>query len=68
MEASAMKHQPGPDTERSLTDRISFYETGADWYRDHGETKMAEWSRDKAKEAAAQLAALKGKREPGDGE
>ena len=64
-----MKHTPGPDTEKSLTDRISFYESGAEWYAAHCETRMAEWSRGMAKQAAEQLAVLKGeKRQPGDGE
>jgi endonuclease III len=64
-----MKHTPGPDTEKSLTDRIAFYESGAEYYAAHCETRMAEWSRGMAKQAAEQLDALKGVgRESGDGE
>jgi hypothetical protein len=63
-----MKHTAGPDTEKSLTDRIAFYETGAEHYTRYGERAMADWSTGMAKKAAEQLAVLKGKRESGDGE
>jgi hypothetical protein len=63
-----MKHTPGPDTEKSLTDRIAFFQSGAEHYAKYGERVMVEWSLQMAKQAQEQLALLKGKREPGDGE
>ena len=64
-----MNHKPGPDTVKSLTDRISFFQSGAAHYEMCGDRNMAEWSRQMMRQAMGLLEELKGeKREPGEGE
>ena len=40
--------EPAHPTEQYIEGRLAFYESGAAFYSQHGQRKLAQWSRDEA--------------------
>jgi hypothetical protein len=59
--------EPARPSEQYIEGRVAFHESGAEWYRKHGQTQLADWAREQAALWKAKLEPVK-VREPGDGE
>lgn len=58
--------EPTHPSDRYIEGRIDFYESGAEFYSDHGQTQLAKWSAGEAEKWRQRLKPTV--REPGDGE
>ena len=61
--------EPLHPTERYIEGRISFHQSGAEYFAHHGQTQLAQWARTQVARWSEKLDAMKKiGRESGDGE
>jgi hypothetical protein len=60
--------EPERPSQQYIEGRISFHQSGAEWFERMGQKQLAEWSRSLVAKWAEKLQALKCTREVGDGE